>query len=258
MRKIIPICFFIISLGLAGCDQTTGIGGTESIKPTAGTNDIAQINLKLGIAYLKRGEYAKSLTKLQKAQAADPRYPPIYNTLGVLHQQLGDKVTAEKYFRQALSLNSSHASTLNNYGQFLCQEARYDEAEETFLKAAQNPLYLTPEIAFSNAGTCAMAQSRLDVAETYFRNALEINPRVAVALIQMSQISYKTASYLSARAYLQRYLEISPSTAKSLWLGIRIERELGDKNILSSYTLLLKNKFPDSKEAKLLKNSLAK
>jgi len=103
-----------------------------------------------------------------------------------------------------------------------------------------------------------MAQSRLDAAETHFRNALEINPRVAVALIQMSQISYKTASYLSARAYLQRYLEISPSTAKSLWLGIRIERELGDKNTLSSYTLLLKNKFPDSREAKLLKDSSAK
>lgn len=257
MRKITLICLIIISLGLIGCDQT--IGGTEpSIRPSVGTNDIAQTNLRLGIAYLKRGEYEKSLTKLQKAQAADPRYPPIYNTLGVLHQQLGDKVTAEKYFRQALSLNSSDSSTLNNYGQFLCQEARYDEAEETFLKAAWNPLYSTPEIAFSNAGTCAMAQSRLDAAETHFRNALKKNPRVAVALIQMSQISYETASYLSARAYLQRYLEISPHTAKSLWLGIRVERELGDKNVLSSYTLLLKNKFPDSEEVELLNDSLAK
>ena len=155
-------------------------------------------------------------------------------------------------------MNSSDASTLNNYGQFLCQEARYDEAEEIFLKAAQNPLYSTPEIALSNAGTCAMAQSKLDIAETHFRNALEKNPRVAVALIQMSQISYENANYLSARAYLQRYLEISPHTAKSLWLGIRIERELGDKNTLSSYTLLLKNKFPDSREAALLKDSLTK
>ena len=257
MRKITLICLIIITLGLAGCDQTTG-GMEQSFKPSVGTNDIAEINLRLGIAYLKRGEYEKSLNKLQKAQAADPRYPPIYNTLGVLHQQLGDKVTAEKYFRQALSLNSSDASTLNNYGQFLCQEARYDEAEETFLKAARNPLYSTPEIALSNAGTCAVAQSRLDAAETHFRNALEKNPRVAVALIQISQISYETASYMSARAYLQRYIEISPHTAKSLWLGIRIERVLGDKNILSSYILLLKNKFSDSEETELLKDSLAK
>ena len=234
-------------------------GATEpSIRPSAGTNDIAEINLRLGTTYLRRGEYGKSLDKLQKAQAADPRYPPTYNTLGVLYQQLGDKITAEKYFRQALSLNSSDARTLNNYGQFLCQEARYDEAEETFLKAAHNPLYTTPEIALSNAGTCALAQGILDVAETYFRSALEKNPRVINALIQMAQISYETTNYLSARAYLQRYLEISSHTAKSLWLGIRIESELGDKNTLSSYTLLLKNKFPDSRETGLLEDSLAR
>jgi type IV pilus assembly protein PilF len=258
MRRVILICFVIISQGLAGCNQSTGLGGTESIKPTVATNDIAQINLKLGITYLRRGEYEKSLAKLQKAQAADPRYPPTYNTLGVLHQQLGDMVTAEKYFKQALSLDSSDAPTLNNYGQFLCQQARYDEAEETFLKATQNPLYSTPEIAHSNAGTCAMIQGRLDAAETHFRNALEKNPRVAIALIQMSQISYETASYLSARAYMQRYLEVGSHTAKSLWLGIRIERELGDKNTLSSYTLLLKNKFPDSRETGLLEDSLTR
>ena len=257
MRKIaLIIVLYSLCLGLNGCNQGTGSFGSGygTIKPTPVTNEIAAINLKLGIEYLQRGEYEISLTKLQKAQTADPGYPPIYNTLGVLYQRLGDKVTAEKYFRQALSLNSSDASTLNNYGQFLCHEARYDEAEASFMKAVDNPLYATPEIALSNAGTCAMAQSKLDTAETHFRSALEKNPRVAVALIQMAQISYATINYLSARAYLQRYLEINPHTAKSLWLGIRIERELGDKNTLSSYKLLLRNKFPDSKEVSLLKN----
>ena len=103
-----------------------------------------------------------------------------------------------------------------------------------------------------------MNQGRSDVAESYFRSALENNPKIAVTLIQMAQLSYETPNYLSARAYLQRYLEVSSHTAKSLWLGINIERELGDKNALSSYTLLLKNKFPDSKEAGLLTDSLVK
>ena len=147
---------------------------------------------------------------------------------------------------------------LNNYGQFLCQESRFDEAEVTFLKAANNPLYATPEIAFSNAGTCAMEQGELDTAETYFRDALKKNPKVAIALLQMAEISYATGNYLSARGYLQRYLEISSHTAKSLWIGIRVENELGDKNALSSYKLLLRNKFPDSKETGLLKDSMVK
>ena len=254
MRKIALI--IILCLGLNGCNQTTD--GSDSTRPGAETNDIAQTNLNLGIAYLRAGEYEKALEKLEKARHADKNYPPIYNALGVLYQQLGNKVKAEKFFLKALDLNGSDPSTLNNYGRFLCRESRFDEAETAFLKAANNPLYATPEIAFSNAGSCAMDQGKLDTAETYFRNALERNPRIAIALLQMAEISYATDNYLSARGYLQRYLEISTHTAKSLWLGIQIENELGDKDALSSYKLLLKNKFPDSKEAKLLQDSLVR
>jgi type IV pilus assembly protein PilF len=258
MRITTLVYPIIICLGLAGCNQMTGSSGSEIIRPTVGTNDIAEINLKLGIEYLQRGEYENALEKLRRAEEADKNFPPTYNALGILYQRLGDKVRAEKYYKHALSLNSSDAPTLNNYGQFLCREGRFDEAQTTFLKAANNPLYSTPEIALTNAGTCAAAQGKLDVAETHLRNALGKNPRVAVALIQMAEISYTTASYLSARAYLQRYLETSAHTSKSLWLGINIENELGDKNALSSYKLLLRNKFPDSKEAGMLKNSSSK
>jgi type IV pilus assembly protein PilF len=253
MRKIVLISInILLCFGLIACNQTTDGSGSAAVRPTAGTNDIAAVNLNLGVEYLRLGEYEKALSKLEKAREADENYPPTYNTLGVLYQRLGDKVKAEAYYQHALRLNSSDPPTLNNYGRFLCQEGRYDEAEATFLKAAQNPLYSTPEIALSNAGTCAMAQGNLDTAERYFRSALEKNPRVAVALLQMAQISYTNASYLSARAYLQRYLEIGKHTAKTLWLGINIERELGDKNLLASYELLLKNKYPQSKEASLL------
>ncbi len=256
MRKIaLIIILYFLCLSLNGCNQTNG---PDSTRPTTGTNDIAQANLNLGIAYLRTGEYEKALEKLEKARKADDKYPPIYNALGVLYQQLGNKVKAEKFFLQALKLNGSDPSTLNNYGQFLCRESRFDEAEAAFLKAANNPLYATPEIAYSNAGSCAMNQGKLDIAETYFRDALQKNPRVAIALLQMAEISYDTNNYLSARGYMQRYLEISAHTAKSLWLGIQIENELGDKNTLSSYKLLLKNKFPDSKEADMLRDSLVK
>jgi len=247
MRKIALSNILILCLGLIACNQTTDGSGSGAVRPTSGTNDVAAVNLNLGV-------YEKALSKLEKAREADENYPPTYNTLGVLYQRLGDKVKAEAYYQHALRLNSSDPPTLNNYGRFLCQEGRYDEAEATFLKAAQNPLYPTPEIALSNAGTCAMAEGNLESAERYFRSALEQNPRVAVALLQMAQISYTNASYLSARAYLQRYLEIGKHTAKTLWLGINIERELGDKNLLASYELLLKNKFPQSKEASLLEN----
>jgi type IV pilus assembly protein PilF len=68
----------------------------------------------------------------------------------------------------------------------------------------------------------------------------------------MAELSYDQGEYISARGYLQRYLELTTHTPKSLWLGIRIEQELGDKNAVSSYALLLRNNYPDTKEAALL------
>jgi type IV pilus assembly protein PilF len=71
----------------------------------------------------------------------------------------------------------------------------------------------------------------------------------------MAAISYEDAQYLPARAYLQRYLVVARHTARSLWLGIRIERKLGDVDAVASYALALSNRFPESDEARLLRES---
>lgn len=242
----------IFALVLSSCNQATG---GSSIDVSERSNEVAESNLNLGIAYLKRGEYEISLEKLNKALEADPRYTPTLNALGLLYQKLGDNARSEGYFKQALGIRPNDPYTLNNYGQFLCTNDRFDEAQDAFLNAAKNPLYETPEISITNAGTCALKNNHPDTAEKFFREALDKNPKVPVALIQMSQISYDQGNYLSARGYLQRYLSVSKHTPASLWLGIQIEQQLGDKNTLSSYALLLKNKYPESNEAKLLQES---
>lgn len=245
-------CFLTLGLILSACNQTAT---RSSVYPSHRSNDVAEANLNLGVEYLRRGEYEIALQKLKRAQAADPNYPAIYNALGLLYQQVGESEQAEEYYKKAISLDPADSSTLNNYGLFLCSNNRFEEAQEAFFKAASNPLYEAPEISISNAGTCALNDNRPDDAENYFRQALSKNPKIAPALIQMGQLSYDQGKYLPARGYLQRYLEISKHTPQSLWLGIRIEEELGDRNALSSYVLSLRNNFPDSKEARMLKES---
>lgn len=249
MKKILFCC--LIPFLLYGCASTTD----RDLQPDATTNNVARANLNLGVAYMQRGEYEKSLEKLDRARKADPGYYATYNAYGLLYQLLGKNREAEENFKKALSLNRNDSATRNNYGRFLCQQGRYKEAEETFMEAANNPLYETPEIAITNAGTCAMMKGEKDLAEKYFRQALDRNPKIPVALLQMSQLSYDEGSYLSARGYLQRYLEVAKHTPASLWLGIRIEKKLGDKDAVASYKLLLRNNFPDSEETKLLNES---
>ena len=71
----------------------------------------------------------------------------------------------------------------------------------------------------------------------------------------MAQLTYETGDYLKSRAYLQRYSDVTKHTAASLWLGLQLERKLGDRNAEASYALLLRSEFPDSEEAHRLSQS---
>jgi type IV pilus assembly protein PilF len=256
MQKLIQLFFLVLAIAfnLAACNQVSS-PSNQNIRPSHVTNEIAVTNLELGIAYMREGAYEKALEKLEKAREADPEYSAIYNVFGLLYQRLGDAKKAENYFKRALNLDSNDSSTLNNYGNFLCQQDRIDEAEKTFIRAAENPLYDTPEIAITNAGLCLYNNNKKEAAEEYFQQALQLNPRVPQALIKMCEFSLDKFDYLSARAYIQRYQQVARHTPQSLWLGIQIEREMKDQDAVSSYALLLKNSFPDSEEALLLRKS---
>lgn len=236
---------FILLL-LAGC---AGNPAGDDLQTPNSSNAVAETNLNLGVAYMQRGEYEKALEKLDRAYKADPGYYATQNAYGLLFQELGKPKLADEHFRKALKLNPHDSGTRNNYGQFLCQQGHYQEAESMFVKAAQNPLYKTPAIPLTNAGTCATQNHDTARAEQYYRHALEIDSGIPAALLHMAHISYDRGNYMSARGYLQRYQQVAKHTPDSLWLGIRVERELGDKDAVASYGLLLKNNFPDSDEA---------
>ena len=219
------------------------------------TDEVAVSNLNLGIEYMQLGKYELALGRLQRARAARPDYAPIYDVFGLLYQRMGQPKEAEQYFLQALKLDKENPSTLNNYGQFLCSQDRVEEADKHFLAAAENPLYDAQEIPYANIGTCARRHGQPDKAADYFTQALSLNPNIPSALFSMAEIDYDRRDYVAARDYLKRYISFKGQSPGTLWLGIRIERELGDKDKVSSYALLLRNKYPETEEARLLNES---
>jgi type IV pilus assembly protein PilF len=248
MRRLL---LTLIYAGLVyGCATGGSSSGGNDLRTDPTTNEAATANLNLAVEYMRTGDMETALEKLDRAYDADPNYYFTHNIYGLLYQRLGRPELAEKHFKRAIALNSTDSGSKNNYGLFLCQNKRFAEAEQVFLSAAANPLYETPEVAWSNAGTCALMNGQIDAAERHFRQALTLNPEVPAALIQMAELSFTQQNFLSARGYLQRYQAVARHTPVSLLLGIRIERQLGDKNAVSSYELLLRNTFPDSAESK--------
>lgn len=255
-RQSALLLVLAVGMLLASACSSTG-GQSDTLRATEDRPDtLAETNVKLGIGYMQQGQPDLALGKLQRALELDPNLASGHNAIAILYEQLGRLDTAEKHYRRAVSLAPQDSAAHNNYGTFLCgRRNQLDKAEQEFLKALENPLYTTPELAYENAGLCAQRKPDPVKAEQYFRKALELNPTLPVSLYQMALISFEAGRHLPARAYLQRYSEVASHNPQSLWLGIRIERVLGDKNAVASYALSLKGNFPDSEEAKQLQAS---
>jgi len=259
-QRSLRLTLLVLVLGmLSGCQQalvqeeegSTGRLG-EAQGPSA-KESAAQVYIQLAAEYLRQGQYAPALQNSRKAVLVAPDDPGAHNMLALVHQRLGDNKQAERHFIEAVRLDPRDPFANNAYGSFLCGQQRFGEAQRHFQAALDNPLNPEPWVPLTNAGLCAFDAGDLDTAEGYLRKALTRNPRLAQALSSMAEISFRQGKYLSARAYLQRYLEVAPHTAETLWLGIRTERQLGDMDQVASYELLLRSKFPDSEQARHLK-----
>ncbi len=216
----------------------------------------ADINMRLGLNYMQRGDYKIALEKLEKALKQNPNLPSAHNTIALLYQRLGENDKAEKHFEKAVQQQPDYSEAQNNYGVFLCQQGRYDEAEKRFLKALENPLYSSAAFAYENAGLCTEKGGAIQRAEGYFRKALQMVPSLPKSLLHMADISYQQQNYLQARAYIQRFQQAARWTPQALLMGIKIETKLADKNAVSSYKLILRSRFPDSDEMRIVNQGL--
>jgi len=209
----------------------------------------AKTNTSLGQGYMQRKQYEIALEKLKRAIAYDKTYAPAHTVMAVLYETIGDLEQAEKEFFLALKYDSSDGDINNNYGAFLCRIGKGEGAEQYFLNALKDPFYQTPEIAYLNAGNCALEQGDLDKADTFLRESLKINDKLPSALISMADVSYQMGNYLRARAFLQRFGSVGAWAADSLLLGYRIESKLGDAEAANRYRLELLERFPNSSQA---------
>ena len=240
-RNSIAIAIMIFTL-VGGCAQTDK---REDVDPAKA----AEIYVGLGVSYMEERKYEFALENFKKALSIDPKLPSAHNGIAILYEQLGEYELAARHYRKAIDLNPKDGKALNNYGAFLCRTGKYRESEEYFERAAAVTLYAEPASALKNAGLCALKDNDSAKAESYFRKSLEVNPAYAPSMLQMAKLTLSDGEYLKARAYLQRYHQVSTPSAESLWLAVQAEHALGDSNAEASYALMLRSRFPDSPQA---------
>ena len=228
-----------------------GCVSSQPINPDAKTDErkAAESNTQLGMEYMNRGQLEVAMGKLKKAVREDPGYAPGHTVLAVLYERLGEKSLAGKHYQLAFQADPGNGDVNNNYGVYLCQINKQQQAITHFRKALDDPFYSSPAVAMSNAGSCAMNSDMLEDADTYLRSALGYDPQFPDALLSMANLNQMQENHLRARAFLQRFEAATAQTAESLFLGYEIETSLRDEKTARQYLSLLNSMFPDSKEA---------
>lgn len=248
------VCVAILTL--SGCVTSGGkesnLKASQSEAQTAG-----QLNKQLGTVYLRQGNLALAKEKLERAEKFTPRDPELHIALAVLYERLDIPKEVDSHYRTAIRLAPKDPAVLNNYAGYLCRRGRLDEGVEHFLEAARNPLYRTPEMAFTNAGVCLRKANRLDEAANSFQRALIIRANNPEAAFQAADLELDRGDAAKARALVDKYLGTYDATADLLLLGVRVARAQGDRVAEDKFTRRLRVEFPNSQQFRSLSSESA-
>jgi type IV pilus assembly protein PilF len=212
----------------------------------------ARLHLGLGAGYLREGAHEIALRELHKSLALDAKVAETHGTLALLMNALGKYDEAQAAYGRALALAPSNPDIRNNFGVFLCARGRLAEADAQFRCALANPLYATPQVAYANAGECALRDGKAAQARSDFETAVMIAPRFAQARLLLAQSLLEAGDAPAALRHYQRYAQLVTPSAADLAFGVRAARAAGDDDRAASYALLLRGRFPDSAEAAAL------
>ncbi len=235
------ILFLLLPL-LTAC-VTVGERVPDNIKASA-------INVQLGMGYMRQNNMEMANEKLLKALRQDPDSAAAHNAFGILQDRLLQKDKAEEHYQRATELDPEDSAAANNYGRFLCRNEREAESVKYFLQALDNPLYRTPEFAYTNAALCLIKIDQRDRAKEYLAKALAVRSNFSGALIALAKMNFDDKDFTNAKLYVDRYHLVAQPTSHSLWLAIRTELEMDGGRDVDELAGQLEAKFPNSQEYK--------
>lgn len=250
-------CFLLVGLtGISGCaSQSNGAqfsaGGTEIVtesdEPEARKR--ARIRLELAVGYFEQGQTIIALDELKQSIAADPTYGDAYSFRGLVYMRLNDFRVAEESFRKALSISPRDPNVMHNLGWLLCQQARYPESQQLFSQALSNPQYGGRAKTFRVQGLCQIRAGQPREAEPSLLKAYELDAGDPIAAYNLAALLFQRGEFVRAQFYVRRLNNSELANAESLWLGIKVERQVENRDAMLQLAAQLEKRFPQSREA---------
>ncbi|MGO3105567.1 MAG: type IV pilus biogenesis/stability protein PilW [Psychrobacter celer] len=262
----------MVGLFLTGCQSTPTddlLGDTPYQTSTRPSNDrnldqqeIARVRTSLAAQYIRKNELDTAQRQLEKAFAADSRYAPAYDMMGVLLQQEGSRINlqkADQYFKKAIVLDKDFEQAHNNYGVYLSQMKRYKEAAEQFEIAGAALGYEGRIGALENLGRTYLQMGDRTAAAKAFLRALDGNRNSIIAHIELVDLLLEQQRVAQAQKLYDETLILIQGQGISprlLLQGIKLAAAQNNITTRQQLAQQLLSAYPLSDEAKQLKTWL--
>ncbi|WP_224737881.1 type IV pilus biogenesis/stability protein PilW [Psychrobacter sp. 28M-43] len=269
-RAVLSAVFGVLIL--SGCQTTPTndlLGNSPYQTSTRASNDrnldqqeIARVRTSLAAQYIRKNELDTAQQQLEKAFAADSRYAPAYDMMGVLLQQEGSRINlakADEYFKKAIALDKDFVQAHNNYGVYLSQTKRYREAAEQFEIAGATLGYEGRIGALENLGRTYLQLGDNSAASKAFLRALDGNRNSIIAHIELVDLLLDQQRVPQAQRLYDETLILVQGQGISprlLLQGIKLAAAQNNITTRQQLAQQLLSAYPLSDEAKQLKTWL--
>ncbi|HZF85369.1 MAG TPA: type IV pilus biogenesis/stability protein PilW [Burkholderiaceae bacterium] len=249
------------AMAVAGCTTTTttttSFADMKNSPPAAVAPESAQaqaqrraeLRLQLAVGYFQHGQTEVAMQEINQALAADPNYADAYNLRGLIYMRQDDAAQAEDSFRRAIALKPRDPDTRHNYGWLLCQQKRYADAMAQFGAALAVPTYQDAAKTLMTQGVCQIQAGDRAAAEKSLTQAYEMDAGNPVIGYNLALLLFQREDYTRAQFYIRRINNGQQANAESLWLGVKTERRLGNREAMAQLASQLQRRFPQSREA---------
>jgi len=234
----------------AGVPSTAGnAAGIVTDSDEGNARKRARLRIELAVGYFEQGQPTVALDEIKQALAADPNFADAYNLRGLVYMRLDDAGLAEDSFRRAIALNPRDPNTLHNYGWLLCQQNRFGDAQQQFSAALAISNYGDRAKTLMTQGVCQLRGGQRAEAERSLTQAYELDAGNPVIGYNLASLLAQREEWSRAQFYIRRINNGPAASAETLWLGIKIERRLNNRDAVTQLAGQLQRRFPQSREA---------
>lgn len=137
---------------------------------------------RIALCYTKLGDFPKSELWWKRYMDVSQQSADAYGCLGYSYELSGNASAAEKTYQEGINRYPTAALLRTNYGLMLVRQSKIDAG------LAQLTTVLKPAEANYNVGSAFEQMGRKDLAQFYYRRAVDLDPGFSPAKTKLSLI----------------------------------------------------------------------